>query len=542
MALVVIALTAIVSVRPLVSGRKDMLRVGRDDHALHQLLDMRAALADWQLFMEPEIATLSTTATVVDPLLIAKGAEIERGIVTGTAIVAKSLRQEGFAEDAKAVTAASATFTKSLADVATLVRGQPLAVIASTVAAERGAFTAARTVTATAATHLRVSSQADADRSISGLDNGRTAVLVADVLAAILAVGASWVLGRRLHGRERVSRINGKRRSYETTLQQALDMAKTESDAYNVMTRALKESVPDLDVEMLVADSSGAHFHQTLATATQAEDGTPCGCEVVSPADCPATTRGHTLVFPSSQALNACPHLKDRPSGDLSAACVAISITGRSSGVVHAMGPDGQPPTADDVSYLEVTSRRASDRIAMLRAFERSETQARTDPLTGLWNRRSFENRVHELQHEGTPFAIAYGDLDHFKVLNDTHGHEAGDQALRLFARVLRDSVRPNDITARYGGEEFVIVLPDCPMASAVKLLERLRERLALTLSSGRVPPFTVSFGLSSSADGDTIDEVVAIADQALLTAKSSGRNRTVLASEAAVAVPPVVA
>jgi diguanylate cyclase (GGDEF)-like protein len=168
----------------------------------------------------------------------------------------------------------------------------------------------------------------------------------------------------------------------------------------------------------------------------------------------------------------------------------------------------------------------------MLRAFEKSETQAHTDPLTGLWNRRSFENRVHELQLEGTPYTIAYGDLDHFKILNDTHGHEAGDQALRLFARVLRDSVRPNDITARYGGEEFVIVFPDCPTDSAVKILERLRERLALTVSSGRVPAFTASFGLSSSTDADTLDEVVAIADQALIAAKTSGRNRTVLATD----------
>ena len=66
----------------------------------------------------------------------------------------------------------------------------------------------------------------------------------------------------------------------------------------------------------------------------------------------------------------------------------------------------------------------------MLRAFEKSETQARTDPLTGLWNRRSLENRINELNREGTPYALAYGDLDNFKKLNDTHGHESGDQAL----------------------------------------------------------------------------------------------------------------
>jgi diguanylate cyclase (GGDEF)-like protein len=198
---------------------------------------------------------------------------------------------------------------------------------------------------------------------------------------------------------------------------------------------------------------------------------------------------------------------------------------------VHATGLDSVAVTPIQTQYLEITWRLAAERIAMLRAFEKSETQAHTDPLTGLWNRRSLENRVRDLTRDGTPYALAYGDLDHFKILNDTHGHEAGDQALRLFARVLGDSMRPGDVTARYGGEEFVIVLPDCDPDTAVKVLERVREQLALTLTTGRVPPFTVSFGLASSVDADTFDEVVSVADQALLSAKQHGRNRTVVAA-----------
>ena len=118
----------------------------------------------------------------------------------------------------------------------------------------------------------------------------------------------------------------------------------------------------------------------------------------------------------------------------------------RPSGSCTRSAPTTVPPTESDVRYLEVTARRASERIAMLRAFEKSETQAQSDPLTGLLNRRSLENQVNDLQRSSTPYSLAYGDLDHFKVLNDTHGHEAGDQALRLFSRVLRDSIRPNDI------------------------------------------------------------------------------------------------
>jgi diguanylate cyclase (GGDEF)-like protein len=98
----------------------------------------------------------------------------------------------------------------------------------------------------------------------------------------------------------------------------------------------------------------------------------------------------------------------------------------------------------------------------------------------------------------------------------------------------LRDSIRPTDLSARYGGEEFVIVLPDCETETAMKVLERLRERLALALAHGRVAAFTVSFGLASSTDADTFDAVVAVADEALLTAKAGGRNRTVLAGAVA--------
>jgi len=529
---VVIVLIAVLSVGPMLSGRADVRRVEREDAALQQVLDLRATFADFQLFLLPQFAKLSTTATTFDPTEIATGSQLVQTAIDQTQVATTSLNAMGLREDARAISSASATFTKSLTALGTLIAGRPLAVIASVRTEEQATFTHARAVTATAATRLRGLSQADAQRSVRNLDNGGVTVLVADVCAAVLAVGAALMLGRRLRRREYASRAKTKRRSYEATLQEALDMADTEIDAYTVVTKALRETVPHLQVEMLVADSSGAHFHQTLHTTEPSQTDHRSGCEVISPIDCPATRRGHTLVFTSSQALNACPHLAGRPSGELSAACVAVSITGRSSGVVHAMGPDGAPPDENDVSYLELTTRHASERIAMIRTFAKSETQARTDPLTGLWNRRSLENRVRELSRDETPYVLAYGDLDHFKILNDTHGHEAGDQALRLFARVLRDSVRPNDITARYGGEEFVIVLPDCSTETATKILARLREQLALTLNAGRVPAFTVSFGVASSTDADTLDEVVAIADQALLTAKSDGRNRTILATD----------
>ena len=124
-------------------------------------------------------------------------------------------------------------------------------------------------------------------------------------------------------------------------------------------------------------------------------------------------------------------------------------------------------------------------------------------------------------------YSVAYGDLDDFKKLNDVFGHDAGDRSLRTFAQVLRDALRPSDIPCRYGGEEFVVVLPACPISEAVTVLERVREQTALRLTSGRLPSFTMSFGVASSDQAGDFEQVVALADGALLRAKGAGRDES---------------
>ena len=141
------------------------------------------------------------------------------------------------------------------------------------------------------------------------------------------------------------------------------------------------------------------------------------------------------MVFPSSTALDACPNLRGR---GCSALCVPMSMSGNSVGVFHVTTDDGAPPSDAVQANVEVVARRASERLAMLRAFEFSQTQANSDSLTGLMTRRSLETAVHQLQEIGTPYSVAYGDIDHFKLVNDEFGHAAGDRALRTFAQVLR--------------------------------------------------------------------------------------------------------
>jgi diguanylate cyclase (GGDEF)-like protein len=316
------------------------------------------------------------------------------------------------------------------------------------------------------------------------------------------------------------------RNEFEGRLQRALEMAKSESSVYDLVSQALVDAAPDVRSELLLADSSRAHFRQVLVS-TEATDGKGCG--VVSPDDCPAATHGQTMVFPTSKAIDACPNLRGRTC---SAACIPVSIGGNSIGVFHVTATDGSPPSDEVQQNVEVVGRRASERLAMLRAFDVSQSEANSDSLTGLMTRRSLERSVRDLQDDGELYSVAYGDLDHFKQINDVFGHDAGDRALRAFSQVLRDSLRPADIPCRFGGEEFVIVLPACRSEEAVQVLERVRTRLADRLATGQLPVFTVSFGLASSDQAADFQEVVDLADQALLRAKGGGRDRVIVASE----------
>lgn len=232
------------------------------------------------------------------------------------------------------------------------------------------------------------------------------------------------------------------------------------------------------------------------------------------------------MTFLTSEAFDACPNLRGRPGGACGGTCVPISIMGQHVGVLHASTPVLEPLSPDDVERLSILAAKAGERLGVIRAFAQSEQQAARDPLTGLLNRRSLEAEVQRLQRGGTAFCIAYADIDHFKRLNDTHGHETGDRALRLLSRVLREALRPSDFTARWGGEEFVILLPDLDLDTARVALDRVRGAVLESSDTGNVPRFSVSFGVSRCDPEDDFFARLAEADSALLTAKSEGRNR----------------
>ncbi len=214
------------------------------------------------------------------------------------------------------------------------------------------------------------------------------------------------------------------------------------------------------------------------------------------------------------------------------------SLMVKTAPVVDGRGrAKGAIATFDDVTELERKSGELSRALAELEKTqeeirlqnEELQVLARSDSLTGVSNRRFFLNRLQSLfeatQREGRALCCIMVDIDHFKRINDAHGHGVGDEVIRRVAEVLASEVRSSDAICRYGGEEFLLVLPDVGVERATLIAERLRRRVAAP-AFARVP-VTASFGLSSSRFGArSSEELIRQADEALYVSKQQGRDR----------------
>jgi diguanylate cyclase (GGDEF)-like protein len=167
------------------------------------------------------------------------------------------------------------------------------------------------------------------------------------------------------------------------------------------------------------------------------------------------------------------------------------------------------------------------------RADALNRNLALQDELTGLHNRRSIQRlldqQLAQMARGSRSLALLLIDVDHFKGVNDTHGHLSGDKVLRQLADGLQQRLRAQDILGRWGGEEFIVILPDTHVSGARQLAEQLRqdiETLPITTLTGKVLPLTISIGLHVDQGGGGRDEIIAEADRALYQAKQNGRNR----------------
>ncbi|MCG7200395.1 sensor domain-containing diguanylate cyclase [Marinobacter pelagius] len=192
----------------------------------------------------------------------------------------------------------------------------------------------------------------------------------------------------------------------------------------------------------------------------------------------------------------------------------------------------------DGEMLLEGIILDISDRKALEDELEELATR---DPLTGLYNRREssrlLEEELERARRYNRPLALLWVDFDHFKEINDTHGHAAGDSVLKSVSQLLEDSVRSVDSVGRFGGEEFVIILPEMAVREAHETAERLRQRVSgqrYPLDGGAPVPMTISVGVAVYPDhGADAAMLCAAADRAMYEAKRRGRNCVVMAPDA---------
>lgn len=337
----------------------------------------------------------------------------------------------------------------------------------------------------------------------------------------------------QLEEAERIHRENNERQTFRNDLMKALEVTETRAEVLATVERALVAVLPSNRAELLLADASQAHLRRVTQHPLR---GAP-QCPVDAPRSCAALRSSQRMVYESSRMLNVCPKLPEHSQAPCSAVCVPVSFNGQAMGVLHVIGPDNELPSQTQIDRLTVLATETGARLGHLQVMAMTELQANTDGLTGLLNRRSLEAKARSLILDGTPFSIAMADLDDFKELNDTHGHEAGDRALRLFATSLRRHLRPDDIAARFGGEEFVVLLPRTSIPEALQALNRVRAAIADELTRSSSPPFTTSWGLTDHSAGTTFEEMLSVADSALYRAKRAGKDCIVVDGDAARAV-----
>jgi len=211
-----------------------------------------------------------------------------------------------------------------------------------------------------------------------------------------------------------------------------------------------------------------------------------------------------------------------------------LTITGRGgkplavdSHAISVVDGDGLPAGA------ALLLHDASSEMSLEERCQSLHEKATKDPLTQVANRAEFD-RVHEMfisahAQRRVPCALIICDLDHFKQVNDTYGHQAGDEVIKTLAAILRSSCRAGDLVARYGGEEFVVLCADCDNATAARRAEQMRKRLGqISQPALNQQPVTASFGVTEVQAGDTPDTMLRRADRALMLAKQMGRNRVV--------------
>lgn len=317
---------------------------------------------------------------------------------------------------------------------------------------------------------------------------------------------------------------------------QAIEEDETRMEIYERLSASLQE-----DCHLAEFSLYEVHINKNLMTPMVVDGQLKAECRWCDPQilarneTCRARRTGHIVDATAQPGLCYAFHSPEE-AGPRTHICIPIMQSGTVGNVLQLVAP---PDRAEElqrlVPHIGVYLREAAPVLEAKRLMETLKESNLRDPMTGLNNRRFLEEYVETLlaniQRRRTSMAVLMLDLDYFKMVNDTYGHDAGDMVLKALARVMRQSVRASDLVIRYGGEEFMILLLDANADGALQVAENIRhgvEQMKIAVA-GTVLQKTISIGVSDfPKDSDTFWQAVKFADVALYRAKESGRNRVV--------------
>jgi diguanylate cyclase (GGDEF)-like protein len=382
-----------------------------------------------------------------------------------------------------------------------------------------------------------------ADQRIGLEQDALLVINPASALIAIFAMIYAFRIGaRQARGREQASAHSLLARQQVEELfgmTDTLQSAADDSDANDVLRATALRLLPDFSGALYVFNNSRDRLDLSTTWGGIGVDAYP---EHITPASCWALKRGKSHINAATVGALRCGHTKDNRVG----LEIPMMARGHIHGLLEISSLDGEAERR--LREIQPLATALADAMSLalssIALREQLRNQALRDPLTGLYNRRFLEEMLERLgldaERRRAPMSAIMIDLDHFKRLNDQHGHAAGDAVLRDVGATVMSSLRATDVACRYGGEELAILLPDCSLDMAVGRAEQLRGRIAEISHTRDGVSVSASFGVASIPETSVrVFDLLATADAALYQAKQQGRDR-VAAAPLRPAVAPV--
>lgn len=357
----------------------------------------------------------------------------------------------------------------------------------------------------------------------------------------------------RMNLKDELEQVNAELRRHAEELEQAgremallaqmgelLESCQSLDEAYAVVARVAEPLFVGDSGALYSLASSGAAVEAVAAWGNPPPRGT-----VFHPTDCWALRRGRLHVVQDGDSELRCPHVEEPIAAGL--LCEPLVAQTETLGLLHLQVRRRAPAKArasvlaDRTGLVETFGRQLALALANIRLRGTLREQSARDSLTGLFNRRYMEEtldrEIRRAAREGYGVGVLMADLDHFKELNDTFGHSAGDEVLRRIGRSITAAVRAEDIACRFGGEEFVVILPKASADDSRRRAEALREGIKLLQADEPTPLYpasTMSVGVAAYPEhGTSVAQLILAADSAMYRAKAGGRDLVVVAGGA---------